>query len=296
MSHSSHPATSPGRRRSHGSLLVLLLLAALPAAADDQRHYIVGSQDVLAITVYGQPHLSGRFAVEADGTFTFPLIGRVTVTGLTLRLVEEEVQGRLARGYLKDPQVSVAIEQYRSQQIFVMGEVRQPGSVPLTGAMTLIEALARAGSVTDRAGPEVVIVRPVPGAAAQPANEAPAGPAGEPGSEPPADSQVIRVSLPELHAGRLSQNVALRTGDMVIVSRAETVVVFGQVKSPGEYAIRNGATVMHVLALAGGVTDRGSTRRIQIIRVVRGTEITLSAGLQDPVQAGDTILVRERLF
>lgn len=276
-------------------MLILLFLTAVqaaplpPVAADDPRLYIVGPNDVLTIGVYNQPQLSGKYEVEADGTFTFPLIGRVTVGGLSLRAIESEVRGRLARGYLKDPQVSVAIDQYRSQQIFVMGEVQRPGGLQFTGAMTLIEALARAGSTSDRAGLEAVIVRPRNGrvlpdaAAAQRAEESP-------------DSDVIRVNLQSLQSGALSQNIALRAGDTIFVPRAETVFVTGQVHSSGEYVIRRGMTVRQVLALAGGVTDRGSTRRIQIIRQADGVETAIAASLQDPVRAGDTILVRERLF
>ena len=76
----------------------------------------------------------------------------------------------------------------------------------------------------------------------------------------------------------------------------EFVFVSGQVYRPGEYTIRAGMTVRQVLALAGGVTDRGSTRRIQIIRHTDGKETTIGADQQDIVRGGDTILVRERFF
>lgn len=134
-------------------------LAAASVGAQ-QSNYVVGSQDVLTITVWEQPAMSGKFSVETDGTFTFPLIGRVKAGGLMLREVEEELKNRLAQGYLKNPQVSVAVEQYRSQRVFVMGEIHTPGAYPLTGDMTLIEALARAGSMTTNASGEVVIIRP----------------------------------------------------------------------------------------------------------------------------------------
>jgi polysaccharide export outer membrane protein len=273
-------------------MLILLFLTALQAtpspAADDTRLYVVGPNDVLVITVYGQPQLSGKYVVGADGTFTFPLIGEVEVGGLTLKAIEDDLRGRLARGYLKDPQVTLAVDQYRSQQIFVMGEVRQPGGLPLAGAMTLIEALARVGSTTERAGPEVVIVRSAHGA--------PPGPADPARAQDSQDSEVIRVNLERLQSGALSQNVALRAGDTIFVPRAETVFVSGQVRSAGEYVIRRAMTVRQVLALAGGVTDRGSTRRIQIVRQVDGKEVTMNAQLQDPVRSGDTIFVRDRLF
>src|SRR5262245_29304420 len=141
-------------------LFFLTALQVATAPVDNQRSYIVGPNDILAVTVYNQAQLSGKFAVEADGTIAFPLLGRVSAGGLTVRAVEERIHDGLAKGYLKDPQVSVGVDQYRSQQIFVMGEVKQPGSLQFTGSMTLIEALVRAGSTTERAGNDAVVIRP----------------------------------------------------------------------------------------------------------------------------------------
>ena len=270
-------------------MVIFLVLMALqaPAAAPavDPRLYTVGPSDVLLVTVYNQPQLSGKFTVEADGSLAFPLLGRVAAGGFNVRAVEDKIRAGLADGILNDPQVSVSVEQYRSQQIFVVGEVRQPGSLQFTGSMTLIEALARVGSTTERAGMEAVIVRSSSGAAI-PAAQDPNAPG----------ANTIRVNLQSLQSGVLSQNVALRAGDTVFIPRVTTVFVSGQVRSPGEYPIREGLTVRQALALAGGVTDRGSTRRLQLIRVVNGKAVTYDADLQQPVQAGDTIVARERLF
>jgi polysaccharide export outer membrane protein len=266
-------------------LLLAALLQAVTPTASDPRLYVVGPNDILAVTVYNQAQLTGKFAVEADGTFAFPLLGRVMAGGLSVRAVEDKVREGLAAGFLANPQVSVTIDQYRSQQIFVMGEVRQPGSLPFTGSMTLIEALSRAGSTTDHAGAEAVIVRGGNGGAP--------GPAPSPTTS---SSETVRVNLLNLQRGALAQNVALRPGDTVFVPKAETVFVSGQVKVPGEYVIRPGMTVRQALALAGGVTDRGSMRRIQIIRTVDDKEVTLDVDLQKLLQAGDTIVVRERFF
>jgi polysaccharide export outer membrane protein len=269
-------------------MLMLLLVATLQVAAtpaNDPRLYIVGPNDVLAVTVYNQPQLSGKFAVEADGSLGFPLLGRVAAGGLSVRAVEDKLKQGLSAGFLADPQVSVTVDQYRSQQIFVMGEVRQPGSLQFTGSMTLIEALARAGSTTERAGMEAVIVR-APGA----------GGTGSSGAADAPSGDTIRVNLQNLQNGVLTQNVALRAGDTISVPRAETVFVTGQVKTPGEYVIRRLTTVRQALALAGGVTDRGSTRRIKIMRIVDGKEVEMSVDLRATVQPGDTIVVYDRFF
>src|SRR2546425_142690 len=264
-------------------LSLLLGTAALIAQSND---YIVGSQDVLGITVWNQPDLTGKFTVEADGTFSFPLIGRVKVGSLTLRQIEAELRSRLADGYLKNPQVSVAIESYKSQRIFVVGEVKTPGAYPLGANMTLMEALAQAGSTTSDAGDEAVIVRSSPGqTSAQPAV-----------SEGNSNSELVRVQVGYLEADLLSQKLRLRDGDTIFVRRAASIFVSGPVKSPGAYRIQRGYTVLQALSLAGGVTDRGSTSRIKIVRLVDGNKKEFNAKLDDLVEPGDTLIILERFF
>jgi len=258
--------------------------ATTPAAAAPP-DYIVGPQDVLAITVWDDPSASGKYTVEADGSFTFPMIGRVKAGGLTLRQIDAELKKRLADGYLVNPQLSVAVDTYRSQKIFIFGEVRTPGTYVLTGDMSLIEALSRAGSTTPMAGPDVLVFRAAEGKAA--------GAAAADGDGTPA----VQVSLKDLQAGSPTQNVVLRDGDTISVPRAETVFVSGFVKNPGAYPLQfKEVTVQQALALAGGVTDRGSTGRIKIERVVDGVKQEVKVKLTDLVLPGDTIVVGPRFF
>lgn len=269
------------------SLVLAMTLALAGALSAQQNEYIVGPQDVLTVTVYDQADLTGKYPVDADGTLTFPLIGRVKVGGLNLRAVEVELKKQLANGYLKNPQVSVAVEQFKSQRIFVMGEVRAPGTYPLSGEMTVIEALARAGSMTSDAADEVMIVRPSTGSA----GSGPVMP------DQQKDATVIHVNVRDLQAGKLSQNVALRDGDTLVVPRAQSVFVFGQVKTPGAYSITHGTTVLQALSLAGGVSDRGSTGRVYIVRTeADGKKRETKVKLTDVVQPGDTLVVKERFF
>ena len=249
--------------------------------------YVVGPQDILTITSYDQADLSGKFSLEADGTFTFPMIGRVKAGGLTLRQVEAQLKKQLKEGgFFNNPQVTVAIEQYKSQKIFIVGEVRAPGTYPLSGDMKLVEALARAGSTLPSASGEAVIVHP--------SKKNVTGPV-LPNQDDLAN--VVRVNLRDLENGVFSQNAALRDGDTIFVPRAESVYVFGQVKSPGAYALQQrNTTVLQALSLAGGVTDRGSTGRIKIVRIVNGEKKELKVKLSDHVQPGDTIIVAERFF
>ena len=268
-------------------LLLSLSQAQKPAATPAQpTDYIVGPQDVLAITVWDQTELSGKYTVEADGSITFPLIGRVQAGGLTLHGIEIELKRRLADGYFKNPQLSVSVDTYRSRRVFIVGEVRTPGTYTLTGDMSLIEALSRAGSTTPAASAEAVIVRVPEGKTAS-------GPV-MPGDS--AGSVTMRVDLKELQSGA-GKNVALRDGDTVFVPRAETVFVTGQVKNPGAYPLLAKETsVLQALSLAGGVTDRGSTSRIKVVRLVNGVKKEIKVKLSDLVQPGDTLVVPERYF
>jgi polysaccharide export outer membrane protein len=248
--------------------------------------YAIGASDVLTIQVFDQPDLGGKYTVEADGTFSFPLIGRVKAGGISLRAFETQLRKRLVdEGFFRNPQVTVAVEQYRSQRVFVMGEVRQPGPVALTGGMTLIEALARAGSTLPTASGEVAIVRAKTGPATGPVT-----PDQESGTE------VFRASVRELESGALSQNLQLRDGDTIFVPRAESVYVFGHVKNPGAYGIQKNTTVLQALSLAGGVTENAAMNRIQVIRIEAGSKKELKVKLTDRVRPEDTIMVPQRYF
>jgi polysaccharide export outer membrane protein len=261
--------------------LTLLCSAGLQVGLIAQTDYAVGPQDVLTITVFGEPELSGKYTVEQDGTFTFPQIGRVKAGGLTLRALEQEVKKQLADGFLRNPQVAVAIENYRSQRILILGEVRSPGEFQLNGEMTLLAALARAGSTTPAAGHEALIVR-TPRHAARPDDDV--------------DPEILRIDLAELQTGNMSLNILLLDGDTVNVLKAQSVFVSGEVKSSGAFAVEPGMTVLQVLSLAGGLTDRGADGRIKILRIVDGKQKELKAKLTDIVQPGDTIIVPSRYF
>jgi polysaccharide export outer membrane protein len=150
--------------------------------------------------------------------------------------------------------------------------------------MTLIEALARAGSTQPTASGEVAVVRAPQGA------KGPAIPSQDSGSE------VFRASIRDLESGTLSQNIELRDGDTIFVPRAETAYVFGQVKNPGGYALQKDTTVLQALSLAGGVTENGAMNRLRVMRIVDGTKREVKVKLTDIVKPGDTIIVPERYF
>jgi polysaccharide export outer membrane protein len=265
--------------------LLLLLLAPVAAGAQSAGDYVIGAQDVLTVAVFDQADLGGKYAVELDGSFTFPLIGRVKAGGMTIRDFEAELKGKLSEGFFRNPQVTVSIEQYRSQRVFVTGEVRTPAAYALTGDMTLIEVLAKAGSTTQYASDEVIVVRGVKGEVQPAIPDAVSG------------RETIRVNLNDLQRGAAgARNVDLRDGDTIYIARAELAYVFGQVKTPGSYPIKTDTTVLQALSLAGGVLPTGAMNRTRVIRTMAGEKREVRVELTDIVQPGDTLVVPERFF
>src|SRR6185437_16444051 len=109
-------------------------------------------------------------------------------------------------------------------------------------------------------------------------------------------ADIIRASIKDLESGSLKQNVELRDGDTIFVPRADSAYVFGQVRSPGAYAIQKDTTVLQALSLAGGVSENGAMNRIKIVRIVNGDKKEIKVKLTDIVKPGDTIVVPERYF
>lgn len=260
---------------------------AIDARTEDQAQpdYVVGAQDELRISMLGEADLTRTVAVDADGTFDYPYVGRVKAAGSTLRAIKAVIEKKLVQGgYFVAPQITVEVAKYRSQNVFVLGEVRVPGQYALTGNMSVLQVLAAAGSPTPAAAGHIVITRPA-------------------GVEPPlpqaeaAGGSSLKVSMNELQNGQLPEGFSLRDGDSINVPRAESVYVTGYVKAPGPYVVDGSLTVMQVIAMAGGPTERGATGRVKIFRRV-GDEVeeVKNVRLSDLVKPGDTIHVPQRYF
>ena len=264
-------------------ILISLLLLFQSPPARTAAEYVVGPQDRLAITVFEEPSLTKTVTVDTDGTFDFPLIGRVKGGGMSVREIEAELKKRLGppSGFLVDPQVNIEVEAYRSQVVHVTGQVRNPGSLPLKGTMTIMDALSAAGSQTPEAGAYVEVYRR---AVATPGSEA----AGK--VVPP-----VRVTMEDLRSGR-AQQILLADGDTVNVPKAQTFIVNGYVRTPGTYVLEGEVTLQRALAMAGGVTDRGAQGRTTIHRTVDGKLVEIKSKLTDVVQPNDTIYVPQRYF
>jgi polysaccharide biosynthesis/export protein len=250
-----------------------------------QPDYVVGFQDVLSIEMLGESELTRTVAVDADGTFDYPYVGRVKATGLTLRSIKALIEKKLVDGgFYVSPQVTVVVTKFRSQNVYVLGEVRVPGQYALTGTMTVLQVLAAAGSPTPAAAGYVIITRP--------GGVEPALPQPEPGG-----GSSLRASIRELQGGQLPDGFVLKDGDSINVPRAESIYVMGQVKAPGPYVIEGSLTVMQAIAMAGGPTDRGAMGRVRITRRAGDrVEDVKNVKLSDLVRPGDTITVPQRYF
>ena len=252
------------------------------APALGQPNYQIGAQDELRVTVFDADGLTGVYRVDDDGFITFPLLGRVAVGGATQSAVQEKIRGLLMNGYIRNPQVRVEVQEFKSQSIFVSGEVRAPAEIRMTGGMTLLKALAQAGSPMSSASSELTIARQ-----RKPASGVPAG------TEPA--SEVIRVNWRDLQTGK-TNDIALQDGDVIFVPKAQTFFIQGYVRNGGSYVLEPGTTVEQAIAIAGGLTDRGTNRGIKATRIVNGKSVEVSLSLPDRVQAGDVITIKQRIF
>lgn len=267
------------------SFLLLLSFADSQKSAV-QPDYIVGAQDKLSVTVFDEPTLTRTVTVDSDGTFDFPHIGRVKAAGLSARAIEAELRRRLGppNGILVNPQVTIDVETYRSQSVYVTGYVRAPQSVSLRGNMSIMDALAAAGSPTPDAAQYIELYRRRDGQAA--ATSADGRPLAAPAE---------RIALADLRSGR-APRVILRDGDTIHVPKAETFNVTGYVRAPGPYVLDGDVSVQKAVAMAGGPTERGAVNRATITRLVNGKLTKVRAKMTDLVQPGDTIDVPQRFF
>ena len=245
--------------------------------------YVAGPQDVLSIVVFGEEDLKKTVALDADGTVDFPYVGRIKAGGLTQRAIGEDLAAKLKKFYV-NPQVSVEVVKFRSQSVFVFGQVHAPGQYPLSGNMSVLQALAAAGSPTPAAAPYAVVSRP--------AGSGPALPRTEPGG-----GTSLRITLKELQSGQGPAGFSLRDGDTVTIPKGESFFVTGHVKVPGSYVIEGDLTVMQAIAMAGGATEKGAANRVRIFRTVDGKQQEVKGvKLADLVRAGDAIDVPQRYF
>jgi len=121
--------------------------------------YQLGTGDQIRISVFGQPDLSGQFVVDGTGSIAMPLIGTIQAQGKSTSELEQTIYDRLTDGYVRDPQVSAEVINYRP--FYILGEVANPGEYPYTNNLSVLNAVASAGGFTYRANKRVVFIKSV---------------------------------------------------------------------------------------------------------------------------------------
>ena len=145
----------------HSALLCLILARFAVAQVPDPT--ALRPADVVDVVVLGQPTLSGDFALDKDGGFNYPLIGRVEAGGLAPADLAKKLQNLLGAGFIRRPEVSVRVKEYRSRPVLVLGEVLRPGIYSLKGDRSVLTTLSEAGGLTGNAGHEFLVARPPEG-------------------------------------------------------------------------------------------------------------------------------------
>ncbi len=262
-----------GGRSLWGIAFLLLGFLWFSSATAADPDYRLGAGDLLRISVFGAPDLSAEVRVSESGNITYPLIGQVAVSGRSPAQVEALIGAHLVEGgFVRDPQVSLLVLEYRSQQVAVLGHVVKPGQYSLQSASSVLTLLAEAGGpINEEAADFATVMRK--------------------------DGTKVAVDLAKLFNGDPTQNTAIRGGDTIYVPRAPQFYVYGEVQKPGMYRLERHMTVSRAISAGGGLTSRGSERRVVIKRRdAQGKEETYSVQGSDLLQADDVLLVKEGFF
>lgn len=237
-------ATSQAQAEINHSLVAKALLA--PTSSADYR---LGPEDLVEITLYSVVEETGvtprktDVRVSEQGVITLPLLGDITVAGLTTAALEQTLQERYKK-YLRDPRIGIFVREYNSQRISVIGEVGQPGVIKISGPKTLIDVLAMVGGIKGTAGSQVHLYR--------------RGPEGR-------ESYVF--DLYALAHNTETVNLPVQAGDVINVPQAGMCFVDGAVKTPRSIPLNRPYTLTQAMSSAGGVDpDLAKTSSITILR------------------------------
>lgn len=248
--------------------------ASNAAAANEYR---LGSGDVIRISVYQNPDLTLETRVTEAGLVTYPLLGTIRLGGLGVTAAEKLISDGLRNGnFVKQPQVTIVVEQVRGNQASVLGQVNRPGRFPLEVAdMRLTDLLATAGGVSPIGADKVVLAGTRNGAPYR-----------------------VEVDLPTLFGqGGRDKDVLVQNGDTIWVDRQPLIFIYGEVQRPGSARMERGMTVMQALATGGGLTLRGTERGIRVHRKgADGKVQVLQPKMDDILTEGDVVFVQESLF
>jgi polysaccharide biosynthesis/export protein len=262
------------------TVVALLLSASVstPSRAQaQQQQYLIGSGDILRISVFKNPDLSLDIRVSEAGTISYPLVGSVPVGGLTPSAAERKIGDLLKEGgFVLNPQVNILITTALGGLVSVIGDVRTPGRYSVEAAGGHVSGmLASAGGISPTGSDRIVV-------------------SGTRNGKPfRREIDVVAMSL----SGNTADDVILAGGDTLFVNHAPLFYIYGQVQKPGQLPLVRNMTVMQALAAGGGVTGKGTSRGIvRHRRDASGKVKEESVSLDDDVQDQDVIYVKESLF
>jgi polysaccharide biosynthesis/export protein len=211
--------------------------------------YVVGPEDLLDVQIFGQEDLNRQVRVDGEGEVTLPLVGAVKVAGFTPKSIEKRLMQAYGASYLRNPQINLAVKEYRHQRVSVTGAVDKPGYYEIIGPRKLLEILAMAGGLQDKganskAGDVIQVIR-------------------EHGSP-----QTLIIDLKRLQVkGDPQLNVTVHSGDVVHVPFAGNAYVLGGVRAPGCVAVRDNLTLSQALAMTGGADPVLANNQITVMRL-----------------------------
>jgi polysaccharide biosynthesis/export protein len=234
---------------------------------------VLTPQDSISIKVVNQPDMDTTTRVETDGTISFPYVGRIRAAGLSEDQLAHAIERQLAsRQIVTDPHVLVDITSFGTQAS-VQGQVGVPGVYTLDRPTNLTQLLSRAGGLRDAALGGTMSVRHAGGA-------------------------IQKFDSKDVQAGRgPGANLRIGNNDEVFVDLAPFYYIYGYVGHTGEFPLLRPLTVQQAISIGGGLAVLGSEWRIKIKRMSgNGQTYEVPASLDDQVEAGDTIIVSERIF
>lgn len=248
MKNASHKESLTATER----LLVPLVLLALCGFAIAQQNSTIkapalriAAGDLVSVDVFDTPELSAKLRVSEKGDIDLPVAGSLDVGGLTAEEAAAKVEQRLHEDHiLKHPHVEVFIQEYATQGVSVLGEVKNPGVYPELGAHSLLDFISLAGGVTPTAGKQISITH----------------------KEDPEHQAIVAFdSSPEV-AKRAG--VAIQPGDTIVVSKSGVVYVVGDLGKPGGFLIENNQrlTAVQAVALAQGANKTAALNKSRLIR------------------------------
>jgi polysaccharide export outer membrane protein len=249
----------------------------MPASDRGAPEYLLAPGDVIRISVFQSPDLNLETRIDEKGAISFPLIGTVPVSGASVGAAEQRIAKMLREGgFMVAPHVTIVVVQVRGNQVTVLGQVGKPGRYPLESSDSrLTDVIALAGGIAAGGG-DIVILSGV------------------------RDGRQIRreIDLQNLaNADDPVNNPRLQAGDMLLVNRAPSFYIYGEVQKPGAYRLERSMTVMQALATSGGLTAKGTQRGLTIHR--RGSDGTVQVvepKLDDSILVDDVLYVKESLF